>query len=52
MMLSLGAGDDVERVSMNLGFVFDIALYGAPAIGGFVAVGQMLRSYGTCIRFL
>jgi hypothetical protein len=27
-----------------------ILLYAAPAIGGFVVVGQMLRSYGTCIN--
>jgi hypothetical protein len=26
-----------------------ILFYVAPAIGGFVVVGQMLRSYGTCI---
>jgi hypothetical protein len=28
---------------------FVIFGYAAPAIGGFVVVGQMLRSYGTCI---
>ena len=27
-----------------------MAVYGAPAIGGFVVVGQMLRSYGSCIE--
>jgi hypothetical protein len=26
-----------------------ILFYAAPAIGGFVVVGQMLRSFGTCI---
>jgi len=25
--------------------------YGAPAVGGFVVVGQMLYEYGSCIRF-
>jgi len=29
--------------------VLYILLYAAPAIGGFVVVGQMLNSYGTCI---
>ena len=27
-----------------------IVIFGAPAIGGFVVVGQMLRSYGQCIE--
>ena len=27
-----------------------MVIYGAPAIGGFVVVGQMLRSYGSCIE--
>ena len=25
-------------------------VFGAPAIGGLVAVGQMIREYGTCIQ--
>ncbi len=33
-----------------VGFVIGIFFYAAPAIGGFVVVGQMLRSYGTCIN--
>lgn len=31
---------------VKLGFI----IYAGPAIGGFVVVGQMLASYGTCIR--
>ena len=30
--------------------VATMVLFGAPAIGGFVVVGQMLRSYGSCIE--
>jgi hypothetical protein len=25
-------------------------IYGAPAIGGFIAVGQMISSYGVCVQ--
>jgi hypothetical protein len=36
----------VEHVQSKLFFL----LYSAPAIGGFVAVSQMLKSYGNCVR--
>ena len=29
----------------------DVVVLGAPAIGGFIVVGQMLNDYGNCIRF-
>ena len=29
---------------------YTVVIYAAPAIGGFVVVGQMLRSYGSCIE--
>jgi hypothetical protein len=31
----------------GLGFVLILA---APAVGGFVVVGQMLKAYGNCVR--
>jgi len=36
----------------KLALIYHILFYSAPAIGGFVVVGQMLRSYGTCVSFL
>jgi hypothetical protein len=26
-------------------------IYGTPAVGGVIVVGQMLKEYGDCIRF-
>ena len=37
-----------QPFTFKLGWV----LYGAPSIGGFVVVGQMLMEYGNCIRAL
>lgn len=31
-------------------YFFIVILYSAPAIGGFVILGQMLMEYGVCIR--
>lgn len=35
---------------VNLILMHALAGYAAPAIGGFVVVGQMLQQYGICIR--
>ena len=35
--------------SPSLFFAVGLLMYAAPAIGGFVVVGQMLKSYGNCI---
>lgn len=40
---------NIPRASMRFS-VFTRTLYCAPAIGGFVVVGQMLRDYGFCIQ--
>lgn len=37
----------VDKVSLNRP---TLAILSVPAIGGFVVVGQMLASYGTCVR--
>ena len=42
---ALGKLWDVDN-DADIGFL----IYGAPAIGGFVVVGQMLNAYGRCIR--
>ncbi|CZR56266.1 uncharacterized protein PAC_06154 [Phialocephala subalpina] len=42
-----GGGD--FRALDKIFYKVAIFCYAAPAIGGFVVVGQMLRSYGTCI---
>jgi len=34
----------------SFSLLFTVLIYSAPAIGGFVVVGQMLRSYGSCYR--
>lgn len=36
-------------IGFVIGCIYIILFYAAPAIGGFVVVGQMLRSFGTCI---
>ncbi|KAI9771092.1 MAG: hypothetical protein M1840_002443 [Geoglossum simile] len=38
------------RLKMILGAVVVLLLYSSPAIGGYVVVGQMIKSYGRCIR--
>ena len=30
--------------------ILGVLVFGVPAIGGFVVVGQMLREYGYCLR--
>jgi hypothetical protein len=39
--------DDAGRTNILL-LLMVLLLYGVPAIGGFVAVGKMLKTYGTC----
>jgi hypothetical protein len=34
----------------TLGILAFMIFYAAPAVGGFVVVGQMLKSYGTCVN--
>ncbi|PMD63727.1 uncharacterized protein K444DRAFT_715763 [Hyaloscypha bicolor E] len=36
-------------ITVIIGSAYIILFYAAPAIGGFVVIGQMLRSFGTCI---
>jgi hypothetical protein len=38
------------HVGFDILFVLIYLFYGAPAIGGFVVVVQMLLSFGSCIR--
>ncbi|PQE30055.1 Nacht domain protein [Rutstroemia sp. NJR-2017a WRK4] len=42
---------EIDYTPTLVGFLFDcfLIIYSAPAIGGFVVVGQMLRSYGICV---
>jgi hypothetical protein len=39
--------DPFEFACSGLGLVLVLA---APAVGGFVVVGQMLKAYGNCVR--
>lgn len=45
---------DETLSSLRIGAVFETALglclYSAPAIGGFIVVGQMLLEYGICVQ--
>ena len=39
-----------RRGWFNYGHVLYLAAYGAPAVGGFVVVAQMLKEYGSCAQ--
>jgi hypothetical protein len=49
--LVIGAWVNTSVDKHDLGRIrFLLLIYSAPAIGGFIVVGQMLGSYGTCVR--
>ena len=44
--------DDLLSVLLRIALSVFILSYGAPAIGGFVVVPQMLKAYGICYKFI
>jgi hypothetical protein len=46
-----GTDSDFAETPM-LTLCVGMVLYGAPAIGGFVVVSQMLKAYGICYKFV
>ena len=43
--------DEIPTSWRRFSFAYQV-LYGAPAIGGFVVVSQMLKAYGICYKFV
>jgi hypothetical protein len=44
--------DDVSPTRLRIVSFFFMVFYGAPAIGGFVVVSQMLKVYRICYKFV
>ena len=44
--------DDLLSVLLRIALSVCILSYGAPAIGGFVVVSQMLKAYEICYKFI
>jgi hypothetical protein len=48
-LIKLGRKKGESWITVIIGSAYIILFYAAPAIGGFVGIGQMLRSFGTYI---